>query len=87
MSRPADQGRRLIPPGLTGVKHVTDERRHHAAKITIYLDEAELLALDQTVIELRRVYGLKVDRSRFVREALRGCSARKIAARLTGGAA
>lgn len=60
------------------MKHLVDERRRHETKVTIYLDEADHVALDEMVLELRR-FGLKVDRSRFVREALRDTSARRIA--------
>lgn len=62
-------------------------RTRHETKITVYLTDAELLALDSTVLELRRRYGTKVDRSRYVREALAMSSLHKIAARIGGGRA
>lgn len=51
----------------------------HEAKIAVYMTPKELLALDHTILEIRRVYGVKVDRSRYVREALHVASARGIA--------
>lgn len=60
----------------------TSPRRKHAAKMTVYLDESELLALDATVLEMRRRYGIKVDRGRYVREALAMSSLSRVADRL-----
>lgn len=57
-------------------------RTNHGAKMTVYLTPAELLSVDHTVLELRRIYGIKIDRSRFVREALASVSLRKIADRV-----
>jgi hypothetical protein len=57
-------------------------RGKHDAKLTVYLTSAELLAIDQTLLEMRRVFGIKVDRSRFVREALHSMSMRTIAERI-----
>lgn len=58
-------------------------RTHHARKITLYLTDAELYAIDASVLEMRRVYGVKVDRGRFIREALAGTSLRRIAERIS----
>ena len=44
-------------------------RESHAHKITVYLTEAELLALERARVTLRG-YGLPADRGRVVREAL-----------------
>lgn len=59
-------------------------RTNHDAKVAIYMTSAELLALDHTILELRRLYGIKIDRSRFVREAIAAASGRAIAARVKG---
>lgn len=61
-------------------------RSTHDAKMTVYLTSAELLLLDHTILELRRIYGIKIDRSHFVREALAAASARCIAERIKGAA-
>ena len=61
-------------------------RSGHDAKMTVYLTSAELLALDHTILEMRRVYGIKIDRSHFVREAIAAASGRAIAARIKGEA-
>lgn len=61
-------------------------RTCHDAKMTTYLTSAELLAVDHTILEMRRVYGIKIDRSRFVREAIAAASARAIATRIKGEA-
>lgn len=60
-------------------------RNTHRAKITIYLTEAELLSLDHTLLELRRVYGVKVDRGRYVREALAAARLGHMADRIRKG--
>ena len=44
-------------------------RESHSHKITVYLTEAELLALERARVTLR-VYGIPADRGRIVREAL-----------------
>jgi len=60
-------------------------RTYHRTKVTVYLTDEELLALDSTVLELRRRYGVKVDRGRYVREAIFSSSLLKIAERVRGG--
>lgn len=45
-------------------------RQRHEEKITVYVSEDELLALEQTRLVLRADYGLTVDRGRIVREAI-----------------
>lgn len=57
-------------------------RTHHRSKVTIYLTDEELLALDATVLELRRRWGIKVDRGRYVREAIFSSSLARIAERV-----
>lgn len=61
-------------------------REPHPAKFTTYVTEDELLLLDNTVLELRRRFGIKVDRGRFVREAIATASLRAIADHIREGA-
>ena len=73
--------RRVSVPGIAELLRpaaplpVRDDRRlasgreSHTHKITVYLTEAELLALERARVTLR-VYGLPADRGRIVREAL-----------------
>ena len=44
-------------------------RESHTHKITVYLSEAELLALERARLTLRS-YGIPADRGRIVREAI-----------------
>jgi hypothetical protein len=45
-------------------------REKHTTKITVYVSDEELLALEQARLELRGSFGLGVDRGRVVREAI-----------------
>ena len=45
-------------------------RIKHDEKITVYVSETELLALEQARLTLRARYGMAVDRGRIVREAI-----------------
>lgn len=45
-------------------------RVRHDHKITVYFSEAELLALEDANLELRRRHGIRVDRGRLVRTAV-----------------
>ena len=45
-------------------------RGRHSAKLTVYLTDPELIAVEQAVLDLRRVYGIRTDRSRLIRAAL-----------------
>ena len=45
-------------------------RRKHEAKITVYLSDEELLALEHARLALRAAHGIAVDRGRVVREAI-----------------
>ena len=45
-------------------------RVKHDEKITVYVSETELLALEQARLTLRARYGMAVDRGRIVREAI-----------------
>jgi hypothetical protein len=45
-------------------------RVRHEEKITVYVSEDELLALEQARLTLRARHGMAVDRGRIVREAI-----------------
>ncbi|MEV0679734.1 hypothetical protein AB0I60_24730 [Actinosynnema sp. NPDC050436] len=45
-------------------------RQKHSTKITVYVSDEELLALEHARLELRGEHGLAVDRGRVVREAI-----------------
>jgi hypothetical protein len=45
-------------------------RVRHEEKITVYVSERELLALEQARLTMRARYGMAVDRGRIVREAI-----------------
>jgi hypothetical protein len=45
-------------------------RVRHDEKITVYVSEGELLALEQARLTLRARHGMAVDRDRIVREAI-----------------
>jgi hypothetical protein len=45
-------------------------RVRHEQKITVYVSETELLALEQARLTLRARHGMAVDRGRIVREAI-----------------
>jgi len=58
-------------------------RTAHKHKVTFYLSEEEIHALDATVVEVRRrTGGKRIDRGRYIREAVFTASLSKIAARL-----
>lgn len=45
-------------------------RQKHSTKITVYVSDEELLALEHARLALRGEHGLAVDRGRVVREAI-----------------
>lgn len=45
-------------------------RQKHTSKITVYVSDEELLALEHARLSLRAAHGLAVDRGRVVREAI-----------------
>jgi len=45
-------------------------RQKHDTKITVYVSDEELLALEHARLSLRAAHGLAVDRGRIVREAI-----------------
>lgn len=51
-------------------------------KFTVYLEPGELLEIDRAVLELRASYGIKIDRSRYVLQALQCVTVPDIAAGL-----
>ncbi|MFI5611392.1 cobyrinic acid a,c-diamide synthase [Amycolatopsis sp. NPDC051903] len=59
----ADQLSRAAAPSGSG-------RTKHDAKITVYVSGDELLAMEQTRLNLRAKHDLVVDRGRLVREAV-----------------
>ena len=60
--------RRLRPQPPAGVR--TTGRVRHDEKITVYVSQEELLALEQARLALRAEHGIAVDRGRLVREAI-----------------
>ncbi|EWC60095.1 hypothetical protein UO65_4603 [Actinokineospora spheciospongiae] len=46
------------------------QRQKHTSKITVYVSDEELLALEQARLALRAAHGVAVDRGRVVREAV-----------------
>lgn len=59
---PGGRSRRVPRRGSPRVKHDT--------KITVYLSQQELIALEQARLTLRAEHELRVDRGRLVREAI-----------------
>jgi len=53
------------PPARRG-----SPRQKHTSKITVYVSDEELLALEHARLALRGTHGLAVDRGRMVREAI-----------------
>ncbi|GAB3455502.1 hypothetical protein [Actinophytocola sediminis] len=45
-------------------------RQKHTSKITVYVSDEELLALEHARLALRATHGLAIDRGRVVREAI-----------------
>ncbi|WNV89404.1 hypothetical protein [Umezawaea sp. Da 62-37] len=45
-------------------------RQKHDTKITVYVSDEELLALEHARLSVRGTFGLAVDRGRIVREAI-----------------
>ncbi|MGH3436935.1 MAG: hypothetical protein ACRDRN_10765 [Sciscionella sp.] len=57
------------PPTADGVRRSSGRQKHNA-KITVYVSDDELVALEHARIGLRAGYGLVADRGRIVREAI-----------------
>lgn len=65
-SAPAEISDVVEPP----VQRRGSGRTKHTTKITVYVSDEELLALEQARLMLRASHGLGVDRGRVVREAI-----------------
>ncbi|MCP2170108.1 hypothetical protein [Goodfellowiella coeruleoviolacea] len=66
----ADQAGLVAEPAGDAARRTGSGRCKHSAKITVYVSDEELLALEQTRLTLRADHGLVVDRGRVVREAV-----------------
>ena len=62
---PAARVRRLRP-----AEGRTSGRERHEEKITVYVSQDELVALEQARLVLRAEHGIAIDRGRLVREAV-----------------
>ncbi len=64
----------VAPPELDQLTEPTDSassgRRKHESKITVYISEEELYALEHARLVARAKHGLIADRGRIVREAV-----------------
>ena len=58
------------PPAEPPVQRRGTGRQKHSTKITVYVSDEELLALEHARLALRGEHGLAVDRGRVVREAI-----------------
>ncbi|WP_239574660.1 hypothetical protein [Actinokineospora baliensis] len=63
------RGDRPVTQLFDPVPHGTP-RQKHSSKITVYVSDEELLALEQARLTLRAGFGVAVDRGRVVREAV-----------------
>jgi hypothetical protein len=61
---------RELPVSDEPVSSAGTGRRKHDAKITVYLSDEELLALEHARLALRAAHGIAVDRGRVVRAAI-----------------
>ncbi|MBW4721157.1 hypothetical protein [Saccharothrix obliqua] len=74
----AELFRRTAPPVADVPEHAGEPsaprrgsgRQKHSTKITVYVSDEELLALEHARLALRGEHGLAVDRGRVVREAI-----------------
>ncbi|MHA6511479.1 hypothetical protein [Tessaracoccus sp. Z1128] len=57
-------------PAEEGAAPAASGRVKHDQKITVYFSDAELIALEDANLELRRAHGIRVDRGRIVRLAV-----------------
>ena len=58
------------PPAAALPERPSTGRQKHDTKITVYVSDEELLALEHARLSLRGTFGLAVDRGRIVREAI-----------------
>ena len=72
--RPVDlepaPGHEPAPPATAVPDRPSTGRQKHDTKITVYVSDEELLALEHARLSLRGSFGLAVDRGRIVREAI-----------------
>jgi ribonuclease P protein component len=70
--RPADPEPTVPAPTESPdvAKRPSTGRQKHDTKITVYVSDEELLALEHARLSVRASYGLAVDRGRIVREAI-----------------
>ena len=73
--RPTGPAERVTPGWVpaaasTGSSRRGTPRQKHTSKITVYVSDEELLALEHARLALRGTHGLAVDRGRMVREAI-----------------
>lgn len=69
--RVGDAGRTATRAESLGTRGYRDSGRvRHTEKITVYLSDEELMALEHARLELRSSHGLGVDRGRVVRAAI-----------------
>ncbi|MEU4743696.1 hypothetical protein AB0G02_24965 [Actinosynnema sp. NPDC023658] len=59
-----------VPPQESTTPRRGTGRQKHSTKITVYVSDEELLALEHARLALRGEHGLAVDRGRVVREAI-----------------
>lgn len=67
--RPAPANHHAAHHATSGPRRGTP-RQKHPSKITVYVSDEELLALEHARLALRATHGLAVDRGRVVREAI-----------------
>jgi len=67
-ARPSDEFFRATAP--VAAPQSGSGRSRHDTKITVYLSNDELVALERARLDLRAEHGLAVDRGRIVREAV-----------------
>ncbi|MPZ85518.1 MAG: cobyrinic acid a,c-diamide synthase [Actinophytocola sp.] len=67
--RPAPANHHAAHHAAPGPRRGTP-RQKHTSKITVYVSDEELLALEHARLALRAMHGLIVDRGRVVREAI-----------------
>jgi L-aminopeptidase/D-esterase-like protein len=64
------QSHHTAPPGRHSADRQGTGRQKHDSKITVYISDEELLALEHTRLAVRATFGVAVDRGRIVREAV-----------------
>jgi phage terminase large subunit-like protein len=62
--------RRAEPEAAAAAERTPSGRQRHEEKVTFYCTADELMDLEHARLQLRRKFGIGVDRGRIVREAL-----------------